>query len=208
MVLLKLDFRKAYDTISHLFMFKVMEALGIPPCFSQWIRLFFTGAETAVHLNGQATSSFPIQRGVRQGCPLAPYLFFMIGEALNIATKWAMEMGNLQGIHLPEEVEQQLILQYADDTSYTLAGTKENLSNLIALLDLFHLASGLCINWDKNVAYWLAHIPPPPWLALTRCQWAVENQVSKLLGTPFGMDLHTRDVDEFLLTKIQKKLTY
>jgi hypothetical protein len=139
---------------------------------------------------------------------LAPYLFFMIGEALNIATKWAMEMGNLQGIHLPEEVEQQLILQYADDTSYTLAGTKENLSNLIALLDLFHLASGLCINWDKNVAYWLAHIPPPPWLALTRCQWAVENQVSKLLGTPFGMDLHTRDVDEFLLTKIQKKLTY
>jgi hypothetical protein len=41
-----------------------------------------------------------------------------------------------------------------------------------------------------------------------RCQWAVEHQLSKLLGTPFGIDLHTGDVDEFLLRKVQKKLTY
>jgi hypothetical protein len=30
MVLLKLDFRKAYDTVSHPFLFRVMAALGIP----------------------------------------------------------------------------------------------------------------------------------------------------------------------------------
>jgi hypothetical protein len=51
-------------------------------------------------------------------------------------------------------------------------------------------------------------VPPPNWLQRTRCQWAVEHQLSKLLGTPFGIDLHTGDVDTFLLTKVQKKLTY
>jgi hypothetical protein len=76
------------------------------------------------------------------------------------------------------------------------------------MLDLFHLASGLCINWDKSVAYWLANTPAPPWLAQTRCQWVVEQQVSKLLGIPFGIDLHTIDVDEFMLSKIHKKLIY
>jgi hypothetical protein len=113
-----------------------------------------------------------------------------------------MDTDNLHGIYLPKEVGQQLILQYANDTSYTLASTEENLSNLIALLDLFYLTSSLCINWDKNIAYWLANTPPPLWLVQTQCQWAVEQQLSKLLGTPFGIDLHTDDIDEFLLSKI------
>jgi hypothetical protein len=29
-----------------------------------------------------------------------------------------------------------------------------------------------------------------------------------LLGIPFGINLHTQDVDDFLYTKIQKKLEY
>lgn len=28
-------------------------------------------------------SNFKVQRGVCQGCPLAPYLFIMVGEAMN-----------------------------------------------------------------------------------------------------------------------------
>jgi hypothetical protein len=132
----------------------------------------------------------------------------MIGEALNIATKRAMAVGSIEGITLPDEVGQQLIIQYVDDMNYTIRETEHNLVNLISLLNLFHLTSGLEINWGKSVAYWLATTPPPNWLQWIRCQWAVEHQLSKLLSTPFGIDLHIGDVDEFLLTKVQKKLTY
>jgi hypothetical protein len=104
-----------------------MAALGIPDCFAQWVCLLFTGAEATVHLNGQTTESFSIERGVCQGCSLAPYLFLFIGKALNIATKCTMEMGNLEGIHLPHGVGQQIILQYANNTNFTLIGMAQNL---------------------------------------------------------------------------------
>jgi hypothetical protein len=87
MVLLKLDFQKAYDIVSLPFLFQVMEALGVPHSFAQWIQLLFMGTKGTVHLNGTAIATFPMMRGVRQGCMLAPYLFLLIGESHNIATK-------------------------------------------------------------------------------------------------------------------------
>jgi hypothetical protein len=122
---------------------------------------------------------------------MASYLFLLLGEALNVATKRTMETGAITEIRLLDDVGQQVILQYADDTNFTLLDTQQNLENTIILLDLFHLASRLLINWTKITSYWLSHEPPPPWLGLTRCQWAVERQLSKLLGTPFGIDLST-----------------
>jgi hypothetical protein len=208
MVLLKLDFQKAYDMVSHNFLFRVMTAFGIPNCFYKWMQLLFSGAQATVYLNGRTTTSFSLGRGVRQGCPLAPYLFLLLGEALNVATKRAMTMGAHTGISLPDDVGQQVILQYADDTNFTLLGIQENLENAIMLLELFYLASGLLINWTKSVAYWLSQEPPPIWLQVTRCQWAIEHRLSKLLGTPFGIELSTQDIDDFLYNKIRRKLTY
>jgi hypothetical protein len=124
LVLLKLDFKKAYNMVSLPFLFQVMAALGLLDSFASWIRLLFTDAAATVHINGKATAMFPIQCSVRQGCPLALYLFLFIGEALNIATERAMDQGTLEGIHLPEDEGQQFILQYADDTSYTIHGTE------------------------------------------------------------------------------------
>lgn len=39
-------------------------------------------------------------------------------------------------------------------------------------------------------------------------QLAEEGDLSKLLGTPFGLNLNVRDVDQFLYHKISKKLVY
>jgi hypothetical protein len=50
--------------------------------------------------------------------------------------------------------------------------------------------------------------PSSIWLQIFGCQVAVECNLSKLLGMPFGMSLDITDVDNFLLQKIQKKLKY
>lgn len=62
--------------------------------------MLLKNASATIMLNGKPTDSFPIERGVRQGCPLAPYLFLLIGEALHIAVTKEQKQGNIQGIRL------------------------------------------------------------------------------------------------------------
>ena len=65
------------------------------------------------------------------------------------------------------------------------------------------------INWDKSCAYWFdKYTHRPEWLAGYNWKWAEEGDLSKLLGTPFGLNLNTPDVDKFLHNKISKKLDY
>lgn len=152
LVLLKLGFKKAYDTVNHKFLFEVLEKIGFPPKFLTFVRLLFTNTSASVLCNGLDSKDFDIQRGVRQGCPLAPYLFLFVGEALNAAIKHLTEEGALSGINLPNSQEQQVIIQNADDTNFTVKGTKSNLLTLTRVLELFHIASGLQLNWHKSVA--------------------------------------------------------
>lgn len=60
MILLKLDFMKAYDTVNLSFLWEVMTALGVPPNFTQLCKLLFEGAEASVNVNGGETKRFPV----------------------------------------------------------------------------------------------------------------------------------------------------
>jgi hypothetical protein len=166
-------------------------------------------ASSSVKINGSPSPAFVIERGVRQGCPLAPYLFLIIAEVLNAMVKQGMTLGDVKGVKLPGGRE-QVTVQYADDTSFTLAGEEEPVRKLIQILNSFCLASGLVLNWQKSSAYWkgAANTPRPAWTYLLGVVWARGDEVSKLLGTPFGMTINYGDVDKFLLDRVNKKLEY
>jgi hypothetical protein len=44
--------------------------------------------------------AFPIRRGVRQGCLLAPYFFLIMGEVFNILINQVASNNEIEGIHL------------------------------------------------------------------------------------------------------------
>jgi hypothetical protein len=48
---------------------------------------------------------------------------------------------------------QQIIVQYADDTSFTLKGEEESVRNLIYVLETFCAASSLVLNWGKSSSH-------------------------------------------------------
>jgi hypothetical protein len=59
-----------------------MSKMGVSEEFIRWVKLLFGNASATVNLNGCPSGSFKVERGVRQGCPLAPYFFLIVGEAL------------------------------------------------------------------------------------------------------------------------------
>ena len=137
MTLLKLDFCKAYDTVLSDFLFAAIEQMGMPGQFIQMVHLLFQDVELAIVINGKLSTTFLVQRGVHQGCPLVPYLFLLFAKTLNVAAKVAMATGTLQGIQLPNYDSHQLLLQFADDTTFTLEGDEFYLRNLVQLLCFF-----------------------------------------------------------------------
>lgn len=65
-----------------------------------------------------------------------------------------MRIGNLKEITISQCNSQQVIIQYVDDTSLNGKGKKTSVDNLMGILHKFGGASGLEINWHRNVAYW------------------------------------------------------
>jgi hypothetical protein len=120
LVFLKLDFSKAYDRVDLGFLFQVLERFGFPWEFIHMIRMLFGEANACVSVNGRLTRKFPVRQGVRQDCPLAPYLFLLVGGVLNLSIKAEERAGRIRGISLPGSQGYQTIAQYADDSSLTL----------------------------------------------------------------------------------------
>ncbi|KAG1659472.1 hypothetical protein FOA52_005498 [Chlamydomonas sp. UWO 241] len=77
-----LVFRKAYDTVSHPFLYEVMEAMGAGEGLIRWTRAILTGTTASAMVNGFTSAAQPYHAGVRQGCPVVPALFLFAAEAL------------------------------------------------------------------------------------------------------------------------------
>jgi hypothetical protein len=156
----RLDFRKAYDTISRPFLYQAMAAVGAGGGMLQWARLLLTGTEAVAVINGFVSRRATWAAGVRQGCPLAPLLYLFVAWAL---TCWLRR--HCEAVHHPLHPAGRpwaplgvrltfgLVCssQYADDTQVLLPVlSAATVGTLLAAMDAFGLASGQCINPDKT----------------------------------------------------------
>ncbi len=80
--ILFLDFKKAFDSVSHQFLFHLLKCLGLPQEFIYWVQIMYTSAFSVVHHNNWLTPSIPLGHGVQQGCPLSYHLFNLVGQVL------------------------------------------------------------------------------------------------------------------------------
>jgi len=149
-VLLKIDIAKAFDSVAWPFLIEVMQHIGFPRRWSNWISMILSTASTKVLLNRRPGMRIIHARGVRQGDPISPMLFVITMEALNALIR--REDMHRTLTPLPAPVTGHRASLYADDLVVLIAPLVDDLSCLRQILLLFAGASGLVTNEDKCVA--------------------------------------------------------
>jgi len=80
--ILFIDFYKAFDTVEHSFMFKVIDFFGFGNFFKNAICTLYKGCNSSVQLPHGTGQRFDMGRGIRQGCPISPFLFTLVTQVI------------------------------------------------------------------------------------------------------------------------------
>lgn len=117
-----MDFQKAYDRVNRETMIKVLEKMNFGPNFIQYIRVMYEEVGAQVDVNGNRSEVFITGGGVRQGCPLSPYLFICVLELMANRIRQAKEIG---GIKEPSTGKRNVLSLFADDSALMIGSVEE-----------------------------------------------------------------------------------
>lgn len=158
------DLTKAFDTVSRHGLYMLLQHIGCPPKLLAMVMSFHEDMYGQVLFDGNLSDRFPIRRGVKQGCTLAPTLF---GIYFSLLLKYAFD-GDVEGIFLYSRADGKLFnlarlrsrtrcslvqlrdFLFADDAALVA----HDASRLQLLLDRFDRACidfGLSISLKKTV---------------------------------------------------------
>jgi len=140
--IISVDFKKAFDSVSHEALFDVLKHVKLPENINNLIMNMITGSTARVKVNSDLTSKFYIRRGVKQGDPLSPLLFDLAIEALANKIR-----SSCKGTKLGNQ--QIKILLYADDIILVANSYEEQLHQL-EVMKKFQEGFGLEMNMDKS----------------------------------------------------------
>jgi hypothetical protein len=145
-------FEKAYDSVEWSFLEYMLCRFGFCPKWSDWIRACVFSGSMSVLVNESPSEAINIQRGLKQGDPLAPFLFLLVAEWLGGLMKRAVALNRFRGFHVGNGGACVSHLEYADDTLCIGEASVANLWSLKAILRGYELVSGLKVNFWKSVS--------------------------------------------------------
>lgn len=205
-VIVKLDFAKAFDTIEHSAIIEMLVILGFPSRWIRWVQAILSSGSSAVLLNGVLGKIFNCKSGVRQGDPLSPLLFVLAAEILQYIINGLKDKGILK-LPIPQPTPDFPIVQYADDTLLIMQADARHLFCLKAILNSFATSTGLVVNFSKSLLVPI-NISSEKMKVLAG---TLGCQIGTLPFTYLGLPLGTTKpkIEEFapLLDRVERKLS-
>ncbi|KAF3645514.1 hypothetical protein FXO38_19607 [Capsicum annuum] len=150
--MLKIDMKKAYDSVEWGYLRQVLELLQFPQKFVEWIYQCISTVLYSILLNGCPSVPFPTKKRLRQGDPLSPYLFVLIMEYLSRLLKKLRGIPNFN-YHPKCERLQIIQLSFADDLLLFSRGDALSVRLLYGVFMEFSQISGLVANNEKSSIY-------------------------------------------------------
>lgn len=144
-MIVALDQEKAYDKISHDYLWKTLERFNLPMNFINAVRSLYENAYSVACINGVMSERFKVTRGVRQGDPLSCLLFDLAIEPLACM----LRKSTLQGFRIPHVRERLITRLFADDTTVYLS-ENDNYETLTEILSTWCIAARAKFNIAKT----------------------------------------------------------
>jgi len=119
--LISMDQSKAFDRVSHDYLFNVLSNFGFKSQFISLVKLLYTDIRSSILVNGFITEQFPVKRSVRQGCSLSPLLYVLCMEPFAHRIRMCPM---IKGIPLPGATETVKICQYPMIKIYLFSDTR------------------------------------------------------------------------------------
>ena len=146
--LLFLDWKQAFDSIDHSALIIALRRFGLPVAELELIEQFYNDASFELHAASGDKANGAFGSGIRQGCPLSPYLFIIL---LSVIFEDVEDLLLNKGV--PTNVwsinHSCFDLEYADDTlliSLTIPQMQQILSSLEVEASLY----GMFLNSTKT----------------------------------------------------------
>ena len=192
-----LDQKKAFDRVEPAWVKKVLSKFGFGANFRKWMDILYGDIKSSILTNGFMSRSFKITRSVRQGCPIAPYIYVLQAEPFAEAIR---KDNNIKGILLPKNKEVKLNM-WADDAQ-TFLSTHNSFFHFFNKLQLYENSSGSRVNYVKTKGVLLGtwRTKPPP---TNKISW-VDNV--KALGIYHGYNIDEGKIWEQKFEKIKRNL--
>lgn len=149
--IIKIDLRKAFDTIDWDFLEEMLGALKFPRRFVKWIMLCVRTPSYSLSINGGIHGFFPGKQGLRQGDPLSPFLFILSLEYLSRLLK--SNTGEDFNYHPQCDKLKLTHLAFADDLMLFSRGDEGSIQILMDAMKEFGEVTGLKLNVSKSNVY-------------------------------------------------------
>jgi len=147
---IKLDMSKAYDWVEWAFLRDMMVKLGFRENWTDLIMKCVSSVSYRVRVNGNLSDRFTLERGLRQGDPLSPYLFLIYAEGFSALLNQAEEEGRIEGEKVCQNAPSVSHLLFADDSLILFRANRDDALQLQRILDVYEECSGQTINRDKS----------------------------------------------------------
>jgi hypothetical protein len=147
--LITLDAQKAFDSVDHNYLQKILGMYGFPPEYISWIKTIYKDLRANVLVNGYKTQVFNIERSVKQGDALSCALFII---AIDPLLKAIDKDTRIKPIKIEITEGQNLEIKsatFADDIT-ALCTNREGINYIIEQYTNFSMYSGITLNIPKT----------------------------------------------------------